>query len=101
MGVVAGDYNNDGFQDLFVTNFGSSILYRNNRDGTFTDVTQAAGVNNKKWGTSASFFDYDNDGFLDLFVCNYVDFSLTKNVFCGSYPEYRSYCSPHPMSLRQ
>ena len=56
MGVVAGDYNNDGFQDLFVTNFGSSILYRNNRDGTFTDVTQAAGVNNKKWGTSASFF---------------------------------------------
>jgi hypothetical protein len=94
MGVVAGDYNNDGFEDLFVTNFGSSILYRNNRDGTFTDVTRAAGVNNKKWGTSASFFDYDNDGFLDLFVCNYVDFSLTKNMFCGSDPEYRSYCSP-------
>jgi hypothetical protein len=94
MGVVAGDYNNDGFQDLFVTNFGSSILYKNNGNGTFTDVTKTAGVNNTKWGTSACFFDYDNDGLLDLFVCNYVDFSFDHNVFCGSYPEYRSYCSP-------
>lgn len=94
MGVVAGDYNNDGLQDLFVTNFGSSILYRNNGDGTFTDVTAAAGLNNRGWGTSAAFFDYDNDGFLDLFVCNYVDFSLEHNVHCGSADRGLSYCSP-------
>jgi hypothetical protein len=94
MGVVAGDYNNDGFPDLFVTNFGSSILYRNNGDGTFTDVTARAGVNNKNWGTSAAFFDYDNDGYLDLFVCNYVEFDMAHNVFCGSYPTRHSYCSP-------
>ena len=94
MGVVAGDYNNDGFQDLFVTSFGSSILYRNNGDGTFTDVTAKAGLNCRGWGTSAAFFDYDNDGFLDLFVCNYVDFSLDHNVFCGSSERGRGYCSP-------
>jgi enediyne biosynthesis protein E4 len=94
MGVVAGDYNNDGFPDLFVTNFGSSILYRNNGDGTFTEVTERAGVNNKLWGTSAAFFDYDNDGFLDLFVCNYVDYSLANNTYCGTYPKFRAYCSP-------
>ena len=94
MGVVAGDYNNDGFQDLFVTSFGSSILYRNNGNGTFTDVTAKAGLNNRGWGTSAAFFDYDNDGFLDLFICNYVDFSLDRNVFCGSPERGRGYCSP-------
>jgi len=94
MGVVAGDYNNDGLPDLFVTNFNSSILYHNNGDGTFTDVTDKAGVNNKKWGTSAAFFDYDNDGLLDLFVCNYVDLSLDNNIYCGSYPNLRTYCSP-------
>jgi hypothetical protein len=94
MGVVAGDYNNDGLQELFVTNFGSSILYRNNGDGTFTDVTAAAGLNNRAWGSSAAFFDYDNDGFLDLFVCNYVDFSLDRNVRCGSAERGLSYCSP-------
>ena len=74
--------------------FGSSILYRNNGNGTFSEVTDTAGVNNKKWGTSAAFFDYDQDGFLDLFVCNYVEFSLDNNIFCGSPPDFRSYCSP-------
>ena len=94
MGVVAADYNNDGLQDLFITNFGSCILYRNNGDCTFTDVTVAAGLNNHGWGTSAAFFDYDNDGFLDLFICNYVDFSLDHNVYCGSPDRGRGYCSP-------
>jgi enediyne biosynthesis protein E4 len=94
MGVIAGDYNNDGFADLFITGFGSSILYRNNGNGTFTDVTQIAGVNNRSWGTSAAFFDYDRDGFLDLFVANYVDFSLDRNTFCGVRPNRRAYCHP-------
>lgn len=94
MGVIAGDYNNDGFADLFITCFGSSILYRNNGNGTFTDVTESAGVNNRKWGTSAAFFDYDRDGFLDLFVANYVDFSLNHNTFCGVHPDRRAYCHP-------
>ena len=94
MGVVAGDYNNDGHQDLFITNFGSCILYRNNGDGTFTDVTDKSGIRNHVWGSSAAFFDYDNDGCLDLFICNYVDFSLDSNVFCGSPERGRGYCSP-------
>src|SRR5205823_9141589 len=86
--------NNDGLADLFITNFGSSILYRNNGDGTFTDVTEKAGLNNRAWGTSAAFFDYDNDGFLDLFVCNYVQFDLAHTVYCGSSERGRGYCSP-------
>ena len=94
MGVVAGDYNNDGHQDLFITNFGSCILYRNNGDGTFTDVTDKSGIRSHGWGSSAAFFDYDNDGCLDLFICNYVDFSLDHNVSCGSPERGRGYCSP-------
>jgi hypothetical protein len=94
MGVLAGDYNNDGHPDLFITNFGSCMLYRNNGDGTFTDVTEKSGIRNRGWGSSAAFFDYDNDGFLDLFICNYVDFSLDHNVFCGSPERGRGYCSP-------
>lgn len=94
MGVVAGDYNNDGFQDLFITNFGSCILYRNNGDGTFTDVTAQAKLTNPFWGSSAAFFDYDNDGFLDLFICNYLDFSLEHNLYCSAANHQRAYCAP-------
>jgi len=81
MGVTVGDYDNDGFEDIYVTNYGSSILYHNNGDGTFTDVTAKAGVDNPYWGVGAAFIDYDRDGKLDLFVGNYLKFD----------PNYRLY----------
>src|SRR5437762_6082325 len=83
-GVAAGDYNADGFPDLYVTQYGRSILYHNNGDGTFTDVTEQAGVAVSGWASSAVWFDYDNDGRLDLFVCRFVDFDKTKHHNCGA-----------------
>jgi hypothetical protein len=95
MGVAVGDFDNDGFEDLLVTNYGSVILYHNNGDGTFTDVTQKAGLHTDGWMSSAGFFDYDNDGKLDLFICRYLDWNFSKNIFCGSRTEAgRSYCHP-------
>lgn len=76
MGVAVGDYNNDGFDDLYVTCLGPDHLFKNNGTGTFTDVTAKAGVSDPRWSTGASFFDYDRDGDLDLFVSNYVDFDI-------------------------
>ena len=83
MGVAVGDYDADGFPDLYVTQYPTSILYHNNGDGTFTDVTTKAGVVAPGWATSAVWFDYNNDGRLDLFVCRFVDYSKTKLKFCG------------------
>jgi hypothetical protein len=96
-GVAVGDYDNDGDSDLFVTAYGPDILYRNNGDGTFTDVTAAAGVAGgpAEWSTSAGFFDYDRDGRLDLFVVNYLDYRLDDSPYCGQKKDgYRMYCSP-------
>ena len=77
-GVCIGDYDNDGWEDLFVTYYGKNVLYHNNGDGTFTDVTQKAGVAGKgtRWNTGCAFVDYDRDGHLDLFVANYIDMDL-------------------------
>jgi hypothetical protein len=77
-GVCVGDYDNDGFDDLFITYFGKNVLYHNNGNGTFTDVTERAGVatNGKRWNTGCAFLDYDRDGHLDLFVANYIDMDL-------------------------
>ena len=84
MGVAVGDYDNDGFPDLFVLGYGRCILYHNNGDGTFTDVTARAGVENSgRWASSAAWFDYDNDGRLDLVIANYVDWSPERNFYCG------------------
>jgi enediyne biosynthesis protein E4 len=95
MGVAVGDYDNDGFEDLYVTGFGGNTLYRNNGNGTFTDVTKRAGVGGGGWSASAGFFDYDNDGKLDLFVTRYVDWTFKTNRYCGEQrPGYRAYCHP-------
>ena len=95
MGVAAGDYDGDGFVDLYVTQYARSILYHNNGDGTFTDVTEKAGLITPGWSTSAVWFDYDNDGRLDLFVCRFVDYDKSKNQFCGNVKTgERLYCIP-------
>jgi enediyne biosynthesis protein E4 len=95
MGVAVGDYDNDGADDIYVTNYGGNTLYANNGDGTFTDVTTRAGVAAGKWSASAGFLDYDNDGKLDLFVTRYVDWSFPTNRYCGEQkPGYRAYCHP-------
>lgn len=96
MGVAAGDYDNDGDVDLYLTNFGPNRLYRNNGDGTFADVTRAAGagLDDPRWSTSASFSDYDADGDLDLFVTNYVAFTVTGSKRCSDPTGAPDYCGP-------
>ena len=91
-GVAVGDYDNDGWEDLYINYLDGGILYHNNRDGTFTDVTSKAGVDNAgRWGTSAAFGDYDNDGYLDLYIANYVDLDLKHLPEFGQGPfcQYR------------
>ena len=92
MGAAVGDYDNDGYPDLYVTNFGRNQFYRNNGDGTFTDVTESAGVAAAGWSVSAGFLDYDNDGRLDLFVSRYLRYDLGRNILCGV--PFRAYCRP-------
>jgi len=95
MGAAVGDFDKDGFADLFVSNFGPNQLYRNNGNGTFSDATARAGVGDPGWGTSAAWFDYDRDGWLDLYVTNYLDFTYDKNPFCGERTAgMRGYCHP-------
>ncbi len=95
-GCAVGDYDNDGYPDLYVTGYGRAILYHNNGNGTFTDVTAKAGVADEGgWSTSAAWFDYDRDGYLDLIVCNYINWTPENNVYCGEHrPGYRAYCHP-------
>jgi len=92
MGVAVGDYDNDGYPDLYVTSYGKNILYHNNGDGTFTDVTARAGVAGGGWSVSAGFFDYDNDGKLDLFVTRYMEWDTKHSKDCGG--NFHTYCPP-------
>src|SRR5207247_4638359 len=96
MGMAVGDYDNDGFPDLLVLGYGRSILYHNNGDGTFVDVTAKSGVENRgRWASSAAWFDYDKDGKLDLVIANYVDWTPENKFYCGDRgPGMRSYCHP-------
>ncbi len=94
MGVAVGDYDNDGFEDLYVTAYGENRLYHNNGDGTFADVTQKAGVAGTGWSTSAAWVDLDGDGFLDLIVLRYLEWDF-DDVWCGEHKEgFRAYCHP-------
>jgi hypothetical protein len=95
MGVAVGDYDNDGDPDLYITGFGSNVLYRNLGNGTLSDATGEAGVDDPRWSSSAAFVDYDRDGRLDLFVANYVDFTVANNKKCYSPSGARDYCSPN------
>lgn len=92
-GVAVGDYDADGFPDLYLANFGPAVLLHNNGDGTFTDVTASAGIDFAKWGTSAAFADLDHDGQLDIYACTFLDNRLGNNKACD-YPQGRGYCGP-------
>src|SRR5205814_3808802 len=94
MGVAVGDFDNDGFEDLYVTAYGGNKLYHNDGSGTFSEVTQKAGVAGSGWSTSAAWVDVDADGFLDLIVLRYLDWDF-DDVWCGEHKEgYRAYCHP-------
>jgi hypothetical protein len=92
MGVAVGDYDNDGYPDLLVAGYGGTVLYHNNGDGTFTDVTSKARVSLPGWTSSAVWFDYDNDGRLDLYMCSYIDYS--NKIPCPDSLGRRHYCTP-------
>jgi hypothetical protein len=93
-GVAVGDYDNDGYDDLFVAGYGRSTLYHNNGNGTFSDVTNNAGVAGSGWATSSAWVDYDNDGKLDLVVARYMEWDF-NDIYCGERKQgYRAYCHP-------
>ena len=95
MGVAVGDYDNDGFDDLFVTALGQDRLFHNNGNGTFTDVTQKAGLSGQReLSTSAAWVDYDKDGRLDLVVGNYVQWTQETDLYCTMDGKSKSYCTP-------
>jgi hypothetical protein len=95
MGVAVGDYDNDGWDDLYVTTYGQNHLFRNNHNGTFTDVTRRAGLTTPpEFSASAAWVDYNRDGHLDLLVANYVDWSPAKDRYCSMDGKTKSYCTP-------
>ncbi len=94
MGVAVGDYDNDGWEDIYISALHSSHLFKNLGNSKFADVTQQAGVNNKDYGSSCAWIDYDKDGDLDLFICNYVQWSMETDIHCSLDGVNKSYCTP-------
>ena len=94
MGVAAGDYDRDGFVDLYVTNFGQNAMLHNDGDGTFSDATVATGTGEERWSSPAAFLDFDGDGWLDLFVGNYVDSTIANHKHCYAETSEEFYCAP-------
>src|SRR5678816_3024415 len=101
MGAAAGDFDGDGWVDLYVTNYGRNILFKNKGDGTFVDVSAGSGVDVAAWSTTAVWWDYDNDGKLDLWVSNFVQYSAAGTIFCGdNRAGRRYYCVPRVFKPR-
>jgi enediyne biosynthesis protein E4 len=100
MGAAAGDFDNDGCIDLYVTTLGRNQMFRNNCNGTFTDVSKSSRTNEPGWSSSAAFVDYDRDGWLDLFVGHYLNYSTDTNIKCYSVNGRSDYCPPHVYSAQ-
>lgn len=94
MGVAVADYDNDGYDDIYISALGSDHLFRNRGDGTFADVTKSAGIENPGFGTSCAWLDYDKDGNLDIYVANYVEWTIETDIFCTLDGTNKSYCTP-------
>ena len=95
MGIATGDVDNDGWIDVYLTNFGRNQLFRNNGDGTFAERSRESGTDDDGWGVSASFVDYDRDGWLDLYVGNYLHYDVETAMACPGRTGGRDYCAPH------
>jgi hypothetical protein len=98
-GLAVGDFDADGFPDVYVNCYGPDVLFHNRGDGTFEPLDASSGIGDPRWGTSAAFFDFDSDGLLDIYVCHYADWTPESNQFCGDRARgVRVYCTPNTVS---